>query len=114
MCIGCVVGRGVSLEEASRDEACRVAKLVHAKTDFCLNHPQLRLESFYDGEIDDSFGTGQIYFCPSLDCDFVRPEALGLEPGLLDAKKYHLLLMTAARQKAFFRKFVSHFVGDGK
>ncbi|MBI2639458.1 MAG: hypothetical protein HYW90_01005 [Candidatus Sungbacteria bacterium] len=72
------------------------------------------LERVYDEELDNNFGCGELNYCPVLGCDFVIPKALGLEPGPLDAKKYHLLLMTAARQKAFFIKFVRHFVGDGK
>lgn len=85
-----------------------------AKGEFCSRHSSQRLESFYDPEIDNAFGTGLICFCPVLGCDFVLPKALSLESGPLDVKKNELLLMTVARQKAFSIKFVRHFVGDGK
>ena len=83
------------------------------KENVCPRHKSTELQYLYDGELDNQFGVAVMY-CPALECDYVVPRAIGSEPGPLDAKKNELLLMTAARQKVFFKKFFEHFVGDGK
>ena len=80
----------------------------------CPRHKTSKLQYLYDEEIDNNFGCGGLMYCPLLECDYVKPGALGLEAGPLDVKKNELLLMITARHKVFFKKFAEQFVGNGK
>jgi len=83
---------------------------------YCHRHstPQ-RLESASDKELLGSFGISFFAYCPALWCDFVEIHHDCNEIAGDVAPRFLLMMeLTAVRQKAFFRKFVKHFVGDGK
>lgn len=72
-----------------------------------------RLEEFYDIELESTFGSGygNVRYCPVLYCDFVKPV---LKHTQFSGERDYLIYMTAARLKAVLKKFVAHFIGDGK
>ncbi|MFY9462214.1 MAG: hypothetical protein WAP51_03375, partial [Candidatus Sungiibacteriota bacterium] len=85
----------------------------------CQRHRGCRLQSLFDNELREKFNVLQIWYCPLLECDFVKLHGFRVSPGevlidFVDKKVKEMVVLTAARQKAFFKKFAEQFVGNGK
>lgn len=84
---------------------------------YCSGHDILqRLSRFEDDEISEAANMNVVvWYCPILWCDTVRLRGGGASSHRTEGPtKNRLLLLIAARQKAFFRKFAEQFAGNGK
>jgi hypothetical protein len=81
----------------------------------CPHHKTCELQKFQDDDIAVFLHARvRIIYCPLLECDYVDVQSAASECGPFGTRIEKLTVMTAARQKVFFKKFIDHFVGNGR
>ena len=83
--------------------------------DVCPRHKTSELQKIEDDDLNAFLHTSvRIFYCLLLECDYVEVLSTAREVGPFATGVEKLTVITAARQKVFLKKFVKHFVGNGK